>query len=134
MYKLRFLAPIGFLAIPALFGVAVMLLWNWLMPSILGLNTVNFWQSLGIFVLCRILFGGFGLKHHLRHKKFGEGMHGMQNNIREKWLKMTPEERKQFVNNRRDEFYRRDNFNRDHFFGRPERPFENGDNVRKEHE
>jgi hypothetical protein len=105
-----------------------MLLWNWLIPSIFGLNTVNFWQAFGILVLCRILFGGFGLRHHGKHIRHGKGMHNMQNNIREKWLKMTPEERKQFVNDRREQF------NRDNFFGRQNHPFATGENTRKENE
>lgn len=38
--------------------VAVMLLWNWLMPLIFGLTVITFWQSLGILALSKILFGG----------------------------------------------------------------------------
>ena len=90
MRKLRFLMPIGFLAVIAVSGVVVMLLWNWLMPPLFGLITISFWQALGMFVLCRLLFGGFGGRHKMRHK-----VHG--NPIREKWLKMTPEERREFV-------------------------------------
>jgi hypothetical protein len=36
----------------------VMFLWNALLPSILGLPVINFWQAFGISVLCGILFGG----------------------------------------------------------------------------
>lgn len=88
--------PIGFLAIVAVFSAAVMLLWNWLMPAIFGLTTICFWQALGLLALCRILFGHKGRRHH-----FGGMRHHHHNPIREKWLKMTPEEQKEFLKNRR---------------------------------
>ena len=37
-----------------------MQLWNWLLPPLFGWRQITFWQALGILVLCRILFGGFG--------------------------------------------------------------------------
>jgi|GEM_PF-746199 len=43
-----------------LFGWIVMLLWNWLMPDIFGLKRVTYWQAWGLFILCSILFKGFG--------------------------------------------------------------------------
>lgn len=38
-----------------LFGVVVMLLWNWLMPIIFGLPTITFWQTYGLLWLIRLL-------------------------------------------------------------------------------
>lgn len=38
-------------------GVFVMLLWNWLMPVIFGLVTINFWQGVGLCILSNFLFG-----------------------------------------------------------------------------
>ena len=99
MSKLRFLAPIGFLAVVAAGSAVVMLLWNWLMPAIFGLGVVSFWQALGILVLCRLLFGSFGGGHKMMLGGMMHGMHG-KNPIREKWSKMTTEERKEFVKNR----------------------------------
>ena len=99
--------PIGFLAIVAVGGAVVMLLWNWLMPAIFGLGAVSFWQALGILVLCRLLFG---------RVKFGGMRHRMRNPIHKKWQKMTPEERKEFLQNRRfgrcfgQDFHRDDKF------------------------
>jgi len=95
MYKKRFLMPIGFLAVVAAGSAVVMLLWNWLMPTIFGLTSICFWQALGILVLCRLLFGSFG------RMRFGGMRHGMRNPIQEKWQKMTSEERKEFLKNRR---------------------------------
>ncbi|MDR1973822.1 MAG: hypothetical protein LBQ31_04000 [Bacteroidales bacterium] len=79
----------------AAFGAVVMCLWNCLVPDIFGLTTLTFWQAIGLFVLARILFGGFcGMfKKHGHHRHCGHHHH---NPIREKWLKMTPEERKEF--------------------------------------
>lgn len=37
----------------------VMLLWNGLLPEILGVKTISYWQAMGILVLSKILFGGF---------------------------------------------------------------------------
>jgi hypothetical protein len=43
-----------------LFGLVVMLLWNWLMPDIFGLKRLDYWQAWGLLALCTILFKGFG--------------------------------------------------------------------------
>ncbi|MDT7832900.1 hypothetical protein RQM59_10950 [Flavobacteriaceae bacterium S356] len=43
-----------------LFGYVLMYLWNWLMPLIFGLPIITFWQALGLCLLSKILFGGFG--------------------------------------------------------------------------
>ncbi len=51
----------------------VMMLWNWLMPALFtGARTIDYWQALGLFALCKILFGGGrgGRRWH-RHR---EGM------------------------------------------------------------
>lgn len=50
----------------------VMWLWNLLLPEIIGVKAINFWQAMGILVLSKILFGGihgkFGHKNcHFRH-------------------------------------------------------------------
>jgi hypothetical protein len=41
-------------------GQIVMLLWNWLLPPLFGFPQVTVWQGLGLLVLSRLLFGGFG--------------------------------------------------------------------------
>jgi len=76
------LVPIGL----TLFSLLLMWLWNWLVPPVFGWHTINFWQALGIFVLSKILFGGFR----------GAGrMHGRRR-MMERWEQMTPEEREKF--------------------------------------
>jgi hypothetical protein len=78
----------GVLGIP-LFGLAVMLLWNWLAPTVFGLHPIGFLQALGILVLSRILFGGF-------HDRPRGGFRGDRRML-ERWEKMTPEERQKMV-------------------------------------
>jgi len=120
MNKLRFLKPVFFLLIVAGFTTVVLLLWNWLMPALFGLITINFWQALGILVLSKILFGGFGGKH-------GRMKHG-KHHFREKWMKMTPEQRQEFVNKRREHFCRGD------FFGGRNYDFEPDESESKNNE
>jgi hypothetical protein len=68
-------------------GTVVRLLWNWLMPSLFGAPIISFWQALGLLALCRILFGGIGPR--------GVG-HRAGGRFRERWHRMTPEERERF--------------------------------------
>ena len=68
-------------------GLLVMSLWNALLPAILGVKAIGFWQALGILVLSRILFGA--------HRR----MH-------ERWMNMTPEQREAFMQQRREGFGR----------------------------
>jgi hypothetical protein len=62
---------VGGLAVMAglaiLFGFIVMHLWNWLMPEIFGLTTLTFWQSVGLVILARLIFGGFKHGHDSHH-------------------------------------------------------------------
>ena len=58
-------AAIGF---AFLLGYIIMLLWNWLMPDIFGLIEITYWQAVGIIILAKILFGGFG-PHKSNHSK-----------------------------------------------------------------
>jgi hypothetical protein len=43
-----------------LFGFVLMWLWNWLMPEIFDLPELSYWQAVGIFILSKLLIGGFG--------------------------------------------------------------------------
>jgi hypothetical protein len=70
-------------------GFVVMGLWNWLMPALFGLHAITFWQALGLLVLSKILLGGF-------HKHGGRGGPGWRRGGRERWERMSPEERERF--------------------------------------
>ena len=55
-------------AIALLFGLALMILWNWIMPDIFGVNEVTYWQAWGLVLLAHILFrGGRGGKWRPKH-------------------------------------------------------------------
>jgi len=55
------------------FGILVMLLWNWLMPLIFGLPEITYWQAFGIVILVKLIFGtlGHGKHDHDRRQKWG---------------------------------------------------------------
>jgi hypothetical protein len=68
-------------------GVAVMLLWNWVVPALfVGARSIDFLHALGLLVLSRILFGGFR----------GHGGGWRERRHWRKWNAMTPEERERF--------------------------------------
>jgi hypothetical protein len=73
------------------FGWVTMFLWNYLVPPIFNGPEINFWQSLGLLLLSKILFGGFGGKHWGGHN----AMHWKQR-YHEKLSAMSPEERERF--------------------------------------
>lgn len=86
---------IFFMGFVALAGLAVMYLWNWLMPEIFGLSAITWVQSLGLLALSRILFGGRG--------GWGKGRGGhkfKRKQWRKRWMEryeqMSPEEKAQF--------------------------------------
>lgn len=77
-------------------GLIVMTLWNAVLPGLLGVKEIGFWQSLGMLALCRILFGGLG---------FRPGMFGKaRRRMHERWMQMTPEQREAFMRHRREKF------------------------------
>lgn len=96
-----------FLAAALGFGLLVMLLWNAVLPPLLGVAQIGFFQALGLLILCRVLFGGvsgFG-----GPEKFGEwGDRGRHvRDMRERWHNMSPEEREEFARKRQEFFQAR---------------------------
>ena len=65
-----------------LLGVAVMALWNWLMPAIFGLPTISYWQAVGLFILCHLLFKSHHEGHRHGDKKSGDGRHIFAQKVR----------------------------------------------------
>jgi hypothetical protein len=65
-------------------GLVVMTLWNWLAPGLFGGHTIDFWQALGLFVLARLLVGGFRRGGHHGH---------WRGRMAERWAAMSDEER-----------------------------------------
>jgi hypothetical protein len=95
-HKMFFLAPLAILGIvlfAGLGGLVVRELWNGLLPPLFGFPQVTFWQALGLLVLCRILFGGFGGRGHSgSHVRKGIADR-IADRVAERWDAMTPEER-----------------------------------------
>jgi membrane protein implicated in regulation of membrane protease activity len=73
------------------FGFVVMSLWNAILPAVLGVKAITFLQALGILVLSKILFGGFG-----RGGGFARKRHEWKQQMEQKLAGMTPEEREKF--------------------------------------
>jgi len=104
MKKLIWIAPaalVGMMLLIAIGGTVVMLLWNWLAPAMFGLRLITFWQALGILILCRILFGGFGMLggsgRSPRRGHMGDRIADrVADRMAERCENMTPEERERF--------------------------------------
>jgi len=97
--KLIFIAPlaiVGIFLFIAIGGEIVLHLWNWLLPPLFGWRQITFWQALGILVLCRILFGGWG--------SHGSGRSNFRRRMEERCQHMTPEERERFRQRMRERF------------------------------
>ena len=88
---------VGFIVAAVAFSAVTMLLWNALMPGIFGIASINFWQALGLLVLGRILFSGIGGGNFMH--PHGMMDDGRKNFFREKWMRMTPDERRDFFRN-----------------------------------
>src|SRR5690349_1615707 len=65
----------------------VMLLWNGILPAVLHVSSISFWQAMGILLLAKILFGGFRGRRH-----FGGGWRWRKQMYR-RWQNMTDEEK-----------------------------------------
>lgn len=74
-------------------GFIVMALWNNILVPVLHISLINFWQALGIFLLSKILFGGFPGPWR------GRGRSEFREKMKEKWGNMSPEERDKFKQN-----------------------------------
>lgn len=81
------LMPFGIAALLAIISYVVMLLWNNLLPQILHVAPITFWQAMGIFILCKLLFG-FG--------RGGGGAPWGRHRMEERFKGMTPEEKEEF--------------------------------------
>lgn len=96
MRKMRKIGHVfAFIAIFAGIIAIVMLLWNALIPSIIGWSAINYWQAAGLMVLSRLLFGGFGRHwhghrgwhHHKGHKHLHEKLQGMSREEKREYIR-----------------------------------------------
>jgi hypothetical protein len=91
-----FLAGMVFLL---LLGLATMVLWNWLIPAIFNGPEIRFLEALGLLVLARILFSGWGG----RRWRSGGGP-AWKHRYYEKLSSMSPEDRERFKNRMREKW------------------------------
>ncbi len=103
-YKLRKLAMV-LVFVPLvlfLFGFIVMTLWNMILPAVLHVSTITFWQALGILLLSKILFGGFGGgwgrgRHNWKRREFKERFQqDWRQKVEDKFAGMTPDQKEKF--------------------------------------
>jgi hypothetical protein len=98
-FKGRFIfIPIAVAAFLTLTGFVVMQLWNNLLPGILHVGMITFWQAIGIFILCKILFGF----HRGGRGWGGRGAPWMRHRMEERFKNMTPEEKEKFKQKMRE--------------------------------
>ncbi|GEM_PF-1207401 len=75
-------------------STVVMLLWNWLVPSLFNGPSISFGQSIGLIVLSKILFSSLG------QGRWGGGSiarkRAWKRKFEEKWRNMPPEDREKF--------------------------------------
>ena len=81
-----FVAPPAAILLFFVCGEIIMHLWNWLVPPLTGWRSVTFWQALGLWLLCRLLFGswGSGSQGKRNSKKQYENTAGLSAEEREK--------------------------------------------------
>lgn len=99
-WRKPYLIPLFIIAAALLFGGAVMMLWNAIVPGLTGWAFITYPKAIGLLVLCRILFGGFrgghggppwrkGMMHGGMHwRKHWEGLSEEERaRLKEEWKK-----------------------------------------------
>ena len=91
--KIAMMAVLGITAF-LLFILGLQNLWNWLIPEIIGWNSISYWQAMGLFILSKILFKGFAW-HAGNKSHWG-------NHWKTKWQSMNPDDREKFKQKMRE--------------------------------
>lgn len=105
IFKFRLAGLCVMLAMFAMFGAVVMLMWNALMPSIFALSQISYPQAVGLLILARLLFGSMGGRHsHALHHGWSGHLLRHGGKLREKWMNMSDDERAEFMKKERDFF------------------------------
>ena len=94
--KILLIILMGAATITAL-GFVIMFLWNNILTRALHVNPLSFWHALGLFALCKILFG-FSRGHG--------GPFSWKRRMKNRLSKMSPDEREKF----KEEMCRRASF------------------------
>jgi hypothetical protein len=75
-------------------GFVTMSLWNWLVPVLFQGPALNFWQTLGLLLLSRILFGGWGRGG--RGRAWARRRNMWKHKLETRMAGLTPEEQEKF--------------------------------------
>lgn len=78
-------------------GYVVMTIWNNVLAGVVHVSPITFGQALAIFLLAKILFGNFKSSGGWRGRR-----HMWNNEMKEKWSHMSPEEKEKFKHEWRD--------------------------------
>ena len=101
-YKI-FATLLVLIAVALLAGLGIMALWNGIVTTICGFQAITFLQGVGLFFLGQLLSSGFiiplllglGSLHAIHHNR---------EDWRDHWHKMSDEERREFIQRRREMF------------------------------
>jgi hypothetical protein len=98
--KIVMMVVIGFFI---MFGIVfgTMKLWNWLIPELFNGPFINFWQTLGLLILSKIFLWSAGCKCRSSHSNHGGPW---KYYWKEKWGKMTAEDREKFKQKMKDKW------------------------------
>ncbi len=102
-HALRVLIFAAFFAAAA---AVIMLLWNAIIPALIGWGALTYWKAAGLLLLCRLLFSGFGrmgFGHHPMARHARQHM-GRMAEMREKMNGMSRDERREYIRSRMEEF------------------------------
>jgi hypothetical protein len=90
-----------FIVVFAVIVAIVMFLWNLIIPSVIGWNSINYWQSAGMLILSRLLLSGIGKfqKTGLLFNRIGSDEKFMKD-FHEKMKSMDIEERREYIRRR----------------------------------
>ncbi len=85
--KRRFLKPVLLLVAIAAAGAVVMLLWNAIIPTVVGWGVLSYLQAVGLFVLCRVLGGTSPQLRHRAHFSKAERFGGMSKSQKREYIR-----------------------------------------------
>jgi hypothetical protein len=80
-----------------------MYLWNWLVPMLFHGPVISYWQALGLLVLSKILFSGFGGG---KRNPCGEEAPYWKQRFNEKFSSMSEEQREEFKRKMKEKWCR----------------------------
>lgn len=81
--------PVFVIGAVLLLSLIAMLLWNAILPDLLNLHRIRYGQSIGLLILCKILFGSFHPGPPFGFRRGGP-------HWRSKLMNLSPEEREKF--------------------------------------